>query len=339
MKKLESSYQYFKKIAETFFVTKFIENEDVKKKYMDCIDAVLNVSNTINTKKGVMVYSKNYGQGKSFLFEVLYWYFMTFKNRRLFKCTTAKDLVEIYKVGGKEELDKFIKVKDLFIDDIGDELRDGGNVVSHFGEKMNVIRYVILERYKHWTKNDFRTLLTTNLAFNEIAEKYDGRVSDRLKEMVHLIDFTFIDGSFRQMKGAERISAEKRDLLLEKYRKEIEVEKVDLKSHFNEMMKVDETKISYDDFVYWRFLSGFMIDNGIMVKEDVKKSDVFNAKKMIAENKANEKKAGKRVNFIPVKVTTDMIRAVNIEDAEELALAVVAREKFLELRKQNFILK
>lgn len=69
----------------------------------------------------------------------------------------------------------------LAIDDVGTEPRD----VMVFGSYINAVTDLIYERYDR----RLVTLISTNLAVGDMAKVYDRRVSDRLREMMQIVDF------------------------------------------------------------------------------------------------------------------------------------------------------
>ncbi|RKD18994.1 hypothetical protein BCY91_14045 [Pelobium manganitolerans] len=69
-----------------------------------------------------------------------------------------------------------------FFDDLGTE-----SVKKHFGNEVNVMQEVILNRYDRGIRN--KTHFTTNLNAEAIGEYYGARVRSRLREMCNIITF------------------------------------------------------------------------------------------------------------------------------------------------------
>lgn len=202
----EDAYKHYKEEAEEQFLTKFLdESPKIKQTIIRALSVVLNL-NKEPLKKGLMLYSKSYGQGKTLFFEIVHSRFLRKTGLNIWRKTTAKELREIYSNEGQEGLRVFISCRNLFIDDVGDEEEK----TKYFGDDMNVLRYVILKRYEMWTEKGFLLHLTTNLSIEEIAERYSSRVADRLLEMSEKIEFDFIDGSFRQVSSTRRLTKEEK---------------------------------------------------------------------------------------------------------------------------------
>jgi len=72
------------------------------------------------------------------------------------------------------------------IDDLGQEPQ---SVV--YGQRDEVMSRVLDDRYLAWQKDhDTLTVITTNLAPNEIVQRYGARIGDRLAEMCVFVQFT-----------------------------------------------------------------------------------------------------------------------------------------------------
>ena len=97
---------------------------------------------------------------------------------------TAGELIESF---GSQEYYRMVKQPDFFtsepgaliIDEIGTEPRP----FVHFGTKYNVIADVIRERYDAFKFYGAKTIVTTNLSFDEIEGAYGTRVESRCWEM------------------------------------------------------------------------------------------------------------------------------------------------------------
>ena len=147
---IKKVFNNFKKEVELFFMTKFITGVTLEKTYSRCLDILYNITGNEDSARGILAFNPRYGQGKSFFFDVVNHRHRRIKGRNLFVRTTAKELCEIYtstEKGSNPEsrLIKFISVKQLFIDDIGDELKEGA-IRSNYSNKLNVMRFVLLKK-------------------------------------------------------------------------------------------------------------------------------------------------------------------------------------------------
>ncbi len=116
-----------------------------------------------------------------------------------FVLITAKELVLLAKAYNNptrencDDVAKFKRVRNievLAIDDLGTEPRES----VHYGDFVTAAMDVISYRYEE----QFCTLVTSNLAANEIAKYYDERIADRFREMMHIVNFG-TEQSFRKL--------------------------------------------------------------------------------------------------------------------------------------------
>jgi hypothetical protein len=339
---LKRHYQGFCKEAEMFFVTKFITSPTIEKEYSECIDTILNITGEYNTGRGMIAYNSKYGQGKSFFFEVFNHYFKRHNHgQNAFKVVTAKELVGIYtsaKNGedGKHKLIEAISAKRLFIDDIGDE---GTNkVFKHYGNELNVLRFVLLHRYEMWLEKGWITFGTTNLSIQQIGVNYDGRLSDRILQMCYWREFKFLsEGSFRQVEETRRLTMDEIKSSWDSLRVESPVEKVDLEKYFNELINEDDSYFQHKDDLFWKFVKDYLVEKGLLTQADFDKIDeeaLEDAEAMVKfETRENTKK---RYKHAPAEN-----RNINIQEALRNILPrqimnhaenKIARKKFMELR-------
>ncbi len=112
---------------------------------------------------------------------------------------TAKELVLLAKAYNNptrdncEEVAKYRRIRNieiLGIDDLGTEPRES----VHYGDYVTAAIDVLSYRYEE----QFCTLVTSNLAANEIATYYDERIADRFREMMHIVNFG-TEQSFRRL--------------------------------------------------------------------------------------------------------------------------------------------
>ena len=348
---LDQVYLNFKEEAELFFVKKFVDNNAIAKVYKNCLDIFFNVTKTVDSTKGTMLRGK-YGQGKSFIFDVINHRNKRRKGKNKFFITTAKELCDIY-VNSKDRLDPmsdlraYINVRELLIDDVGEELKEGRDRIV-YGNRLNVIRYVLLHRYEKWTKTTskdiiWRTHITTNLSTDQIAENYGGRVADRVKHMMHDINFQNLkNGSFRQMEGTRRLNSEE---VAESWSKFIQPEKkevLDLEKFFNEELTEPLEYFEGKDNSYWSFLRDYLERKKMISEVDYDKISVelLDAARVVLRRDVRE------TNLIDLKNATAAHRA-NALDRKleeitggkimECAKNIMARNRFLELKKENHV--
>ena len=97
-----------------------------------------------------------------------------------FAMTTAIKLsLEYAKTG---DIDQWTTYKMVCIDEIG---REG--MGKHYGNELNVIGYILHERYALWKTNKYITIATTNKDADEIEDMYGEVIRDRVKEMFNHI--------------------------------------------------------------------------------------------------------------------------------------------------------
>jgi len=91
-------------------------------------------------------------------------------------------------------------------DDLGSE-----DKINHFGNHINVMEQIILDRYEQYKRHGLLTHFTSNLDLEQIREIYGDRVHSRLHEMCN---FLLLGGSAesrdRRIENAKRVSHEKR---------------------------------------------------------------------------------------------------------------------------------
>jgi Protein of unknown function (DUF815). len=141
--------------------------------------------------KGVLV-SGSIGVGKSNMMKVM---------QRLLKDTDRRfKLVSGYQLKDMSETMTIAEIKalyganlkcDLYIDDIGFSID-----VKRYGNTVNIIGEIIMERYDLYVSSGFKTHLSSNIAADiknndknlpTIKTLYGSRVLDRIKEMCDLI--------------------------------------------------------------------------------------------------------------------------------------------------------
>lgn len=348
-KVLQKVYNNFKEEAELFFVSKFIEGNAIKKEFTSCLDILFNITKTLDSNKGIIAYNSDYGQSKTFFFDVVRHRLHRTKNVNLFKKTTAKELCNIYVNANKGEdplknLDKFIRCKNLFIDDIGDELRDGKERMV-FGNRLNVVRYVLLKRYEWWVEKGWKTYGTTNLTLENVAENYDGRVADRIQQMAHWRGFKFLsEGSFRQRTDTRMLNQDEIRLNMLRLNPVKEVDNIDLEQYFNSLLDYSEEKLVSRDSSFWSFCKTYLIAKKIIKKEDfvVIDEDKMEASRIKLISQKKDYLKSKYRNAPPGIYKSQvnlMISRITTAEVREFAEDSVVRGVFIHLKKTNYKFK
>lgn len=149
---------------------------------------------------GAVVYG-NPGSGKTILLQMIARCIAPGDPHRL-RFRTCQDVVEDFNIRGHESL-RVDRDRCVVFDDLGAETRG-----AHYGEKVEVMTLVIIERYKLWRDLGLQTYYTTNLKQEEIAQRYDpdvnvSRVMGRLRESCAQVKVD--DGDKRKLKTFRRL--------------------------------------------------------------------------------------------------------------------------------------
>lgn len=344
MKELDIAFENFQDEAELCFVKKFIISPRIKAEYSNCLDIIFNLTKTKDQTKGLIAYNKWFGTGKSFFFDVVYSRCSRL-TKKPYNKTSAKELRYIFEQEGQEALLKFISCKNLFIDDIGDEDKEGNFIFHHYNTKLNVLRYVLLKRYEFWTEYGWKTYGTTNLELKDIGKIYDNRVADRLAQMVYFREFDFLnDGeSFRQSEETRMLTkAEVKANLDKRKPKPKKEDPIDLEKYFNELVQEDDSYFQDKDNSFWEFTKNYLISKEILTKKDFDKIDekFLDAARLVLRKDTREyvKLTAKHTkNFVRSSEMERSLKAITRENIYKAAENLVARNKFLELREQNYV--
>lgn len=100
--------------------------------------------------------------------------------RKGFEFRTAYG-VAVLQTQNPEEYERFKRAEWIAIDDIGQEPAE----VQQFGNILNPIRDLLLYRYE----NDLLTIASTNQMPKALTTRYGERIGDRLREMMHVIQY------------------------------------------------------------------------------------------------------------------------------------------------------
>lgn len=343
---IEKVYKNFKEEAELFFVKRFIDTPKIAEKYKFVLDAVFNVTKTVDASKGVIL-NGNYGQGKSFVFDVINHRTRRIKGKNQFVRTSARELCDIYlnsknKESPEQAVLDFIRCKELMIDDIGDELADGRERVV-FGNRLNVVRYVLLKRYEFFSdsKKRWRTHGTTNLTQAGFAENYGGRVSDRVAQMCHLKNFQNIQkGSFRQLEETRILTKEEIEINWQKFKVQKEEVKIDLEKYFNELIQESEEYIQSRDLSFWGFVLDYLLKKGLMIEKDFEGIDeqALALSEMKLKEEAREL-VQHQTKHAPVALKqstmAEYMSRISSKKVYNTARVILAKRKFIQMREEN----
>jgi DNA replication protein DnaC len=145
------------------------------------------------TDKGVLVVG-GIGAGKTAMMRIMQRLFKDTERKFLWiNAYDLKDMAEVYTTSEiKMSYGSDLKC-DLYIDDIGFSMD-----VKRYGNTVNIITEILMERYELFVSSGFRTHLSSNIPtfIKNNTEKiptlenvYGERVLDRIKEMCDLITF------------------------------------------------------------------------------------------------------------------------------------------------------
>jgi DNA replication protein DnaC len=96
----------------------------------------------------------------------------------------VKEILSKVRVEGELYIEKLSKVKQLVLDDLGDENDD----FKDWGTTRNPIIDIISHRYNRMYSGGLITHFTSNKNAGELKKRYGDRVTDRLREMTIQID-------------------------------------------------------------------------------------------------------------------------------------------------------
>lgn len=127
--------------------------------------------------KGIML-KGDMGTGKSTLISIFRQFFIDLGCG--FAMSTAMKISLEYAKAG--DVDQWLTDKIICIDEIGRE-----NMGKHYGNELNVVGYLLHERYSMWQNKRVLTIATTNKDAQEIELMYGDVIRDRVKEMFNHI--------------------------------------------------------------------------------------------------------------------------------------------------------
>jgi len=127
-------------------------------------------------RRGLLIRG-NYGVGKTHIIRCV-------SNNELqpIQMKSMLDITQRLNETGEAEVNIYSRKK-LYLDDVGTE----EPTVNHYGTKINWFKNFIETQYTHESVYP-RLIITTNCSFDEIEQKYGGRVRSRMAEMFNIIN-------------------------------------------------------------------------------------------------------------------------------------------------------
>lgn len=147
---------------------------------------------SLNKDKGIILMG-SVGQGKTLFFETVKKIIQK-KYQASFLIVSAIDIITDFEKEGHLGIQKYINSKNLVIDDLGTEKKEG----SHYANKFSISDLIEL-RYQKWLNKRHLTHVTSNLNEEEIEKRLGERANDRLNQMSQPFKFEFMPYSFRKI--------------------------------------------------------------------------------------------------------------------------------------------
>lgn len=149
----------------------------------------------MDNNKGIFLYGE-IGCGKTSTMKIFETWLRRLQRPNKFSIYSIRQIEKAFNLNSYIGLEKYItnpiineyRVEvstpyNLCIDDAGTE----SEITANFSQKINVFRELILDRYELFIENKIKTHVTTNLTLEQIKERYDSRITDRLKEMFNFV--------------------------------------------------------------------------------------------------------------------------------------------------------
>ena len=179
------------KLVGKEFVSDFdIESESLREAYRATYQNFIDGLNLDKKTKGLLIIG-SIGCGKSIMMKVVQKLFKD--SPRAFKWVTGtalRDMMDDLTVSEIKERYGYDCKMDLYIDDIG----VNEAVTRKYGNGINIISEILMERYELFITEGFKTHLSTNLVPKKgnddtpnLENVYGLRVYDRIKEMCQLV--------------------------------------------------------------------------------------------------------------------------------------------------------
>jgi len=136
--------------------------------------------------KGLFIHG-NKGTGKTIAMQVFRT--LAFNNvirtGKGFILEPCESIVLSYEIQGAQTFERFNKHSHC-LEDLGAERK----IALHFGTPCNVMREILLMKYRQWQETGKPTYITSNYNYELIAKEYDMRIEDRFREMFNNIVLT-----------------------------------------------------------------------------------------------------------------------------------------------------
>lgn len=173
-----------------------IESEVLKSAYKQSYEVIFSGITKNTQSKGLLIIG-SIGCGKTFMMKIYQKVFLgSLRGFKIVNSGILIDMLDEISVSEIKERYGYGCKMDLYIDDIGVKYA----VSSRYGNKVNIISEILLERYELFVNEGWKTHLSTNLIpknNSEIEDEnnptiqsvYGSRVYDRIKEMCELIVF------------------------------------------------------------------------------------------------------------------------------------------------------
>ena len=140
-------------------------------------------------QKGILL-AGNIGTGKTLLMTILR---NCYFPHQAFGIKSCRDISQRFATEGMKGIEIFgsravkfeygrQRINNMMFDDLGAEKN-----MAYYGNTVNVMQEILLDRYEHFVRNGLLTHLTTNLDLNEIEAVYGSRVASRMHEMFNFV--------------------------------------------------------------------------------------------------------------------------------------------------------
>ena len=149
------------------------------------------VMNEPSLRKGIWL-AGNTGSGKTLLLEI----FSKYKLKHVpFEMISTREMNRRFNSKGHDGIAKYsydsvrtnatsiTSINHVAFDDLGNEESE----TVYFNNIISVMEHVLDERYRHFTKHQLITHVTTNMTLDQVGETYGNRIKSRVNEMFNII--------------------------------------------------------------------------------------------------------------------------------------------------------